>query len=511
MDSKVEANAIRDRSSGLTALASNYACDGKKPSCSQCVRSSRACPGYRVKHEFREDRRSQQMNAENPGHGRHINASEAAADDESGTLSRLSLNRPARQLPSRINNTISLIPGGRPIFEEPFLNILLQRLVLQRPATSVNTGTAAVQKNVKPDICSGWIVAATRLAERSPILENGLLALSTHVVASELQDAVIVQDGLKRYERTIGALRTTIGSGYITQATKSHFESIMLTSMACAKYEVTICLTIFRDSFLGSATWKNPAWGAESTTTSSTFQKLLDLVFDLTPILPGWKHFKDASMATEANFLQNVHEGFHYLNRFLRCIDQLEEWLIYTNAAQGEQLFQHKPATWGCETDSHLSCFSYTYTYFDFSAAMAVTFYDAILVRVIGLISNTYGLLRQVMTESVLIQLTEEQHTLLEEAQTLLSGGKLYESATRICKSLEYFFEDDKALIGPNMVMFPFHIAFSALRILSTRGLDVDAELSWCEMASQKYHDIRLPTLDSLDTGSKLSTEQFLG
>ncbi|KAL8636431.1 MAG: hypothetical protein Q9228_006172, partial [Teloschistes exilis] len=373
------------------------------------------------------------MNAENPGHGRHINASEAAADDESGTLSRLSLNRPARQLPSRIDNTISLIPGGRPIFEEPFLNILLQRLVLQRPATSVNT------------------VAATRLAERSPILENGLLALSTHVVASELQDAVIVQDGLKRYERTIGALRTTIGSGYITQATKSHFESIMLTSMACAKYEVTICLTIFRDSFLGSATWKNPAWGAESTTTSSTFQKLLDLVFDLTPILPGWKHFKDASMATEANFLQNVHEGFHYLNRFLRCIDQLEEWLIYTNAAQGEQLFQHKPATWGCETDSHLSCFSYTYTYFDFSAAMAVTFYDAILVRVIGLISNTYGLLRQVMTESVLIQLTEEQHTLLEEAQTLLSGGKLYESATRICKSLEYFFEDDKALIGPNM------------------------------------------------------------
>lgn len=216
-------------------------------------------------------------------------------------------------------------------------------------------------------------------------------------------------------------------------------------------------------------------------------------------------------MAAEANFLENVHEGLHYLKKFLRCIDQLEEWLIYTNAAQGEQLFQHRPAMWGYETDSHLSCFSYTYTYFDFSVAMAVTFYEAILVRVIGLISNTYGLLRQVMAESVLIQLTEEQHALLEETRTLLSGGKLYESATRICKSLEYFFEDDKALIGPNMVMFPFHIAFSALRILSARGLDVDAELSWCEMASQKYHDIRLPTLDSLDTGSKLSTEQFPG
>lgn len=216
-------------------------------------------------------------------------------------------------------------------------------------------------------------------------------------------------------------------------------------------------------------------------------------------------------MAAEADLLQNLHEGFHYLNMFLRCIDQLEQWLIYTNAAQGEQRFQQKPAIWGCETDSHQSCFSYKYTYFDFSAAMDVTFYDAILVRVIGLISNTYGLLRQVMTESVLIPLTAKQHALMEEAQTLLSGGKLYESATRICRSLEYFFEDDKALIGPNVVMFPFHIAFSALRILSARGLDVDAELSWCEMASQKYHDISLPTLGSLETGIKrMSRDQFL-
>ncbi|KAL9577664.1 MAG: hypothetical protein Q9212_006221 [Teloschistes hypoglaucus] len=462
---------------------------------------SKICPGYRVKHDFREDRRSRKLNAKSTGHDPPISTSQPAANDESGTLTRPSQGRPlqpgeeplspARQLTSRIDNTISLIPGGRPIFEEPFLNILLQRLVLQKPATLVNTSTAAEPKNVKPDICSGWIVAATRFAERSPILENGLLALSTHVVASELQDAVIVQDGLKRYEGTIGALRTTIGSGYITQATKSDLENIMLTSMACAKYE-------------------NPPWRAESPTASSTFQKLLDVVFDLTPLLPGWKDFKELSMAGEANLLQDLREGFHYLNMFLRCIDQLEQWLIYTHAVQGEQLFRHEPAIWGRETDSHYPCFLYKYTYFDFSAAMAVTFYDAILVRVVGLISNTYGLLRPVITESPLVQLNQKQHALMEETQTLLSGGKLYESATRICRSLEYFFEDDKALIGPNMVMFPFHIAVSALHILSARGLDVDAELSWCEMASQKYHDIRLPNLDSLDTGKRISTEQFL-
>ncbi|KAL8662590.1 MAG: hypothetical protein Q9202_004548 [Teloschistes flavicans] len=275
--------------------------------------------------------------------------------------------------------------------------------------------------------------------------------------------------------------------------------------------EVTICLTLFRDSFLGSATWKKPPWGGESPTASSPFQRLLDLVFDLTPLLPGWKVFKELGMAAEANLLQSLHDGFHYLNRFLRSVDQLEEWLLDTYAAHGEGLFQRKSAIWSSETDFHRSCFSYAYTFSDFSTATAVTFYDAIRVRVIGLISTTYALLRQVMAESPLVQLNERQHALMEDAQTLLSSGKLYESATRICRCLEYFFEDDKALIGPNMVMFPFHIAFSALRLLSARGLDVDAELAWCGMASQKYHDIRLPTLDSLDIGSSpFSREQLI-
>ncbi|KAL8687953.1 MAG: hypothetical protein Q9218_006015 [Villophora microphyllina] len=275
--------------------------------------------------------------------------------------------------------------------------------------------------------------------------------------------------------------------------------------------EVTICLTIFRDSILGSAICKNPPWKADSPTASTPFQKLLDLVFDFTPILPGWKTSKDLSMTTEANLLQSLHDGFHYLELFLRSIDKSEEWLINTDVAQEEQLYQRKPAIWASDGSSHHSCFSYAYTFDNFSVASAVTFYDAIRVRIIGLVSNTYGLLRQVMAESPLLQLNERQNALIEEAQTLLSGGKLYESATRICRSVEYFFQDDKALIGPNMIMFPFHIAVSAFRILSARGLDVDAELAWCKMASQKYEGVNLPTLDSLDIGSQgISKERFI-
>ena len=79
---------------------------------------------------------------------------------------------------------------------------------------------------------------------------------------------------------------------------------------------------------------------------------------------------------------------------------------------------------------------------------------------------------------------------------------KMCASASRICRSVEYFFEADKALTGPNLIMFPFHVAFSTICILRERGrLEVEADLEWCRLASRKFGEARLPTLDSLDIG----------
>lgn len=137
----------------------------------------------------------------------------------------------------QVTSHVSLVPGGRPLFEESFLNILQARLLAGENVTS---------QNGNPNICSGWVTAAISNVADSNLLGIGLLALSSHLVASELQDSAIIQASLERYENTIVSLRTIIKSGNIVQSTGSNIESIMLTSMACAKYEVSerFCLLL---------------------------------------------------------------------------------------------------------------------------------------------------------------------------------------------------------------------------------------------------------------------------
>ena len=138
----------------------------------------------------------------------------------------------------QIYSSISLVPGGRPVFEEPFLNVLQTRFLLQCPAVSATPGSLSFSTH-HPNVCSAWISAAIHIVGNSSILENGLLALSSHIVAADLSNPGIVEDSRKRYEKTIGALRNIIGSRQFAQATRLHMESLMLTSIACAKYEVS--------------------------------------------------------------------------------------------------------------------------------------------------------------------------------------------------------------------------------------------------------------------------------
>lgn len=276
-----------------------------------------------------------------------------------------------------------------------------------------------------------------------------------------------------------------------------------LSTADVVREQVTICLTVFRDSFFSSGLWRHLLWKAESSIASLPFQTLLDVVFDLTPNLPGMKAFKSLNTFTKANAQRRLYDGCHFLEVLRRTVDHLEGWFANMVASQWpDQMYHSKAATWCSIPSFDEDRFSYTYTFPDFSIAMAVTFYDAVRIRVLGLIGNIYGMLRQALQESSFMQLDVDQKSVIKDVQTLLTSTKLYESATRICRSLEYFFDADKALIGPSTIMFPFHIAYSAFRILKQQGrLDLDADLEWCKLASAKFEAAKLPTLDSLDIG----------
>ena len=278
--------------------------------------------------------------------------------------------------------------------------------------------------------------------------------------------------------------------------------------LTISRSQVTVCLTIFRDSFLSSSPWKYAHQDADSPTPQSHLQDLFSIVFDLTPILPGLMDFRQVDTVLKDDGYQRLEKGLHYMESLMHAFQCIEEWYRALQASPGvDQLYHQRPAAWNSFGET---CFSSSYTFSDFSIAMAVIFFDAIRIRMLGLLGDTYDTLRQIIASSTVLSLGTAQQSLLDEVQDVLSRSMVHESAIRICQSMEYFFAADKALIGPNSAMFPFHIAHSAFRVLEQRQksntADYAAKLSWCRMVSAKYGEAKLPSLESLDVGKRATS-----
>ncbi|KAL8951433.1 MAG: hypothetical protein Q9222_002594 [Ikaeria aurantiellina] len=246
---------------------------------------------------------------------------------------------------------------------------------------------------------------------------------------------------------------------------------------------------------------------------SLLFQSLLNPILEFTQILPGLEGYQEPQVAAGANARQLLHKGFGYLEDLLSVFARIDSWFANAVASQDEERVYHLDrSTWSHPSSIDESAFSYAYTFSDFSSALAVTFYHAIRIRVLGLISEPYGKLQSIITASPsLIQLDPSQGILLDKAQATLADGNVYEPAIKICQSLEYLFAPENVLIGPNFAMFPFHIAFKAFCALKEREereslreedrYGYGDELAWCRMVSAKYEELHLPSLENLDVG----------
>ncbi len=116
-----------------------------------------------------------------------------------------------------------------------FSDVLQDRFFLPHSATrSASLGT--------PNLCSGWTGSAIPLGERNTLLAEILLALSSALVGSKLQDAVITSDSRARYQRAISGVRRAVEAQMSTAIDEVASEPMLMTCMACAKYEVGISI-----------------------------------------------------------------------------------------------------------------------------------------------------------------------------------------------------------------------------------------------------------------------------
>lgn len=135
--------------------------------------------------------------------------------------------------PVNISSPSRLIPGGQSVYRSSFSGVLQDRFFFPQSAPQLAySGT--------PKLCSGWTGSAISLGERNTLLAEILLALSSTLVGSELQDAAITSDSRARYHRAISGVRQAVEAHMSTAIDEVASEPMLMTCMACAKYEVGI-------------------------------------------------------------------------------------------------------------------------------------------------------------------------------------------------------------------------------------------------------------------------------
>lgn len=119
------------------------------------------------------------------------------------------------------------------LYKDAFINILSDRFFLPGK-------TFELDSHNTPNICSGWMTYALALGKGRTLLSEVLLALSSVVVAADLQDPSISGDGRRRYQRAISGISRAIEAHNSAANSSVISESMLMTCMACAKYEVSI-------------------------------------------------------------------------------------------------------------------------------------------------------------------------------------------------------------------------------------------------------------------------------
>ena len=141
-----------------------------------------------------------------------------------------------RQPPIVLSSSIIPAPSrlaarGEPIYKDAFLNVLNDRFFFSDKTFGPNSHDA-------PNICSGWMTYARAMGKDKSLLSEVLLALSSVLVGADLQDPAITEDSRRRYQKAINGIRRAIETSDSTTNNAVVGESMLMTCLACAKYEV---------------------------------------------------------------------------------------------------------------------------------------------------------------------------------------------------------------------------------------------------------------------------------
>jgi hypothetical protein len=227
--------------------------------------------------------------------------------------------------------------------------------------------------------------------------------------------------------------------------------------------------------------------------------------------------FPESTLHTRSQAIQQI------LLRLLRSahfiLNKLKTWeSSLQNQDERVQLYLCRFSSWNNATRDpeeslYGKIFPVSYTFPSFELAAALIYHEAVKTFVLELIGDVRKYIEDGLERfsSVVVAGSPtmiEVDDILKRGNTGATSGDIFprsvadlrhasiDAASRICSSLEYFFEKDKKVIGRMISLFPFETAHRILKKYGSacKGNRGRRELLFCDMVVERLQREGIPT-----------------
>jgi hypothetical protein len=249
-----------------------------------------------------------------------------------------------------------------------------------------------------------------------------------------------------------------------------------------------------RACFLSMPEWINPPWKAAEPHSATNLQTASDIAFRIPLVMEQFDHIRSLTHMRGPIVERNKDIAHDLTLETLGIHSALEDWGSRINDPGSKlQYYTSRPAsiTGSPAIDAFKRIYPISFAFPNWDNAAAFV----------------YHAMSQIYTNSLLIDL--ERLTLLSyspeskmappQIETRELMDESIECADRICKSVEYFLEDNKRLIGRMVVLAPLEAARSLFSQLETGTGDAEKDtflverVRFCEAVTQRIKDSGLP------------------
>ncbi|KAK3336260.1 hypothetical protein B0T19DRAFT_409015 [Cercophora scortea] len=472
---------VKQRTICQTCRRKKISCDGKKPSCSQCLFRDLGCPGYEANWTFVSQnsfitRSRDQRKADRAGQSSHA-------------------------IPSQSNSELTTEACLPTIIQRPLAIPLSQLVTLIVRSYAPGPGTLGRMSTYQPRVCGAWVEALPDLIGNgtNTTLCSAVRAFALSILSGGPESKAPVSTGLKAYSLALCSLSnslssvrdpslsnqlaaavmcvllaelflpTTMGSwnahlqgfGQIIELSRpeTYRSGVTHRFFVGARTALIVLAVLSRKAtFLATRRWRDVPF-------SETAPSALQAVMSEGALIPGILERLDSLARLPRESALPV--AAEVLRAFLDSIDRLDRW---------ERSFQSStlcPSFWPMPAAAHNNGRPSIW-FPDVTTANALTHFWAFQVICLSGISKVTASYPELEFKCQSLNNPRES----TETSRTTRFRETVRLSIKICQSIKYLLQDEMKLFGPTSVVLPLRIAYDTFEAGGSR---TEEELVWCK------------------------------